>query len=263
MPIRDTAMNELIATLNQVHSTAPTWCTGWSAHDIASHVGAAAQERANLIEEHVAGRPSRATRSWEEREPPFRSLDAATLRERLSEEAIRFETAVANLPDTAVISYTGWQMNAARLRMHSHSEAVLHRWDLVGNDDTSVRQLSEPALNDHALAAFAAIPLPEAKRWTVPPADAFLMRVERQPDIAAVKGSGLTRDVPAGDLPVIELQPHERPLMLWGRRPERLRNPQDPTETFDEMLARLLNRDPVAIDPSGTEHSQGRPPRVP
>jgi hypothetical protein len=86
MPMRDTAMNELIATLNQVHSTAPTWCAGWSAHDIASHIGAAAQERANLIEEHVAGRPSRATRSWEEREPPFRSLDAATLRKRLAED---------------------------------------------------------------------------------------------------------------------------------------------------------------------------------
>jgi hypothetical protein len=55
MLVRDEAMSELIATLNQVHSTAPTWCAGWSAHD-------------------------------------------------------------------------------------SHSEAVLHRWDLVGDDDTSVRR---------------------------------------------------------------------------------------------------------------------------
>jgi hypothetical protein len=33
-------------------------------------------------------------------------------------------------------------MTAERLRMHSHSEAVLHRWDFVGDDDISIRLLS-------------------------------------------------------------------------------------------------------------------------
>jgi hypothetical protein len=49
-------------------------------------------------------------------------------------------------------------MTAERLRAHSHSEAALHRWDLVGDDDISIRLVSDPSMVTHALAAFDALP---------------------------------------------------------------------------------------------------------
>jgi hypothetical protein len=75
--ITDEAMRAFIETAAGVDGTAPIWCPGCSAHEIVAHVAAAAQERANVIEEHAAGRPGRPTRSWEEREAPFRALPHA------------------------------------------------------------------------------------------------------------------------------------------------------------------------------------------
>jgi hypothetical protein len=70
--ISDQAMRSFIAALPAEEATAPTWCPGCSSHELVAHVAAAAQERADLIEEHLAGRPARPARSWEKREPPFR-----------------------------------------------------------------------------------------------------------------------------------------------------------------------------------------------
>jgi hypothetical protein len=72
--IVDEAMRAFLVALSRVEPSAPTWSSGWSAHEVTAHVAAAAQERADLIEEHLAGHPARATRTWQEREPPFRAL---------------------------------------------------------------------------------------------------------------------------------------------------------------------------------------------
>jgi Mycothiol maleylpyruvate isomerase N-terminal domain len=80
-----------------------TWCSGWSAHDLTAHVTAAAEERADLIDDHLAGKPSRATRSREVREPPFRAMPDAVLRERLQENAVRFERNVSALREDDTI----------------------------------------------------------------------------------------------------------------------------------------------------------------
>jgi uncharacterized protein (TIGR03083 family) len=135
--LRDDAMRAFISSLSQLQASAPTWCSRWSAHDLTAHVTAAAEERADLIDDHLAGKPSRATRSWEVREPPFRAMPDAVLRERLVEHAVRFETNVSALREDDAILYTGGAMTAQRLRMHSHSEAVLHRWDLVGDEPSA------------------------------------------------------------------------------------------------------------------------------
>jgi mycothiol maleylpyruvate isomerase-like protein len=224
MSIHDEAMREFIATVHGLSGSAPSWCAGWSVHEVTAHVTAAAIERADLIEEHLAGQPPRPTRSWEVREPPLRALPTSALRARLVAEAARFECAVAALPDGDRLAYTGWDMNAARLRVHSHSEAALHRWDLVGDDDTGVRLLCEPWMTEHALAVFAAIPvLAEARRWVA--ADrAQRLRSEGQRDVLIVPGHEPRLADPSGD--AIELAPHERLLMLWGRVPPRLRSGQ-------------------------------------
>ncbi|MGE2813784.1 maleylpyruvate isomerase N-terminal domain-containing protein [Mycobacterium heidelbergense] len=241
--LRDEAMREFISSLSRLEATAPTWCSGWSAHDLTAHVTAAAQERANLIEEYVAGKPARATRSWEVREPPFRAMPDAALRERLVEHAARFESNVATLKDDDSILYTGWAMTAERLRMHSHSEAVLHRWDLVGDDGISVRLLSDPAMVSHALAAFEALPaLAEAQRWHRPNLvpGPVVLRCGGRHDVVVTPGKGLSA-APNGRGAVIELRTHELPLVLWGRCPMRLRDPNVNAETIEDVLRRLLD----------------------
>jgi hypothetical protein len=238
--LRDDAMRAFITSLSQLQAMAPTWCSGWSAHELAAHVAAAAEERANLIDDHLAGKP-RATRPWEVREPPLRTLPDGLLRERLAEHALRFESRVAALGPDDTIIYTGWAMTSERLRMHSHSEAALHRWDLVGDDDISIRLLSDPAMVSHALTVFTAIPaLAEAQRWCQSgwACQPVILRSGTHPDVVVTPGQGLSVAAD-GHSPVIELRPHELPLLLWGRCPGRLRDPNANAETIDDVLRRL------------------------
>ncbi|MCV7442491.1 maleylpyruvate isomerase N-terminal domain-containing protein [Mycobacterium paraense] len=239
--LRDEAMRAFVASLSRLLPTAPTWCAGWSAHELAAHVTAAAEERANLIDDRLAGRPARPTRSWEVREPPFRAMPDPELRQRLVEHAARFESKVAALDESDTVVYTGWAMTPDRLRMHSHSEAVLHRWDLVGDDDVGVRLLSDPAMVAHALAAFEALPaLAEARRWRRPDVAPrpVILRSAGRADLAVAPGKGLSATAPRDGV-VVELRPHELPLVLWGRCPPRLRDPHAGAETLDDVLRRL------------------------
>jgi hypothetical protein len=241
--LRDHGMRAFISSLSQLEASAPTWCSGWGAHELAAHVTAAAAERADLIEEYLAGKSTRPTRPWEVREPPFRGMPDAVLRKQLAYQAIRFESTVAALQEDDIVTYTGWRMTAQRLRMHSHSEAVLHRWDLVGDDELSVRLLSNTAMVTHALAAFGALPaLAEARRWH----DGHVisrpltLRSGHGPNVVVTPGKGLsTTSSDAGV--VVELAPYEVPLVLWGRCPSRLRDPAAGAETLDEVLRRLCN----------------------
>ena len=240
--IDDEAMRSFIAALPAREATAPTWCPGWSSHEVVAHVAAAAQERADLIEEHLVGRPGRPTRSWEKREPPFRALPDPQLRQCLVAEAARFERAVGGMTDDDSVDYTGWAMSAEQLRTHSHSEASLHRWDLVGDDEISRRLLAQPKLTSHALAAFAALPaLLEAQRWIDPSFTTGPLRLRSpgQPDVLVEPGFGLSLVSPAGRGTVIAMDAHDRLLVLWGRCPAALRSPSGNPETVDDILSRL------------------------
>jgi Mycothiol maleylpyruvate isomerase N-terminal domain len=56
----------LAEVLEQMEPSSPTACAGWTVHDIAAHPAAGAKEMADLVEEHLAGRPPdrpEATRS--------------------------------------------------------------------------------------------------------------------------------------------------------------------------------------------------------
>jgi uncharacterized protein (TIGR03083 family) len=250
LSLRDEAMRAFISGLSRLEATAPTWCAGWSVHEVTAHVTAAAEERANLIDHHLAGKPARATRSWEEREPPFRAMPDAELRERLVEHAVRFESSLAALNEDDTILYTGWAMTAERLRMHSHSEAVLHRWDLVGDDDISIRLLSDPAMVTHALAVFDAMPaLAEAQQWRR--SDVVcrptILRSAGRPDVVVTPTDGLSA-APDENGEVIALRPHELPLLLWGRCPWRLRDPNANAETIQDVLLRLCREGGASAD---------------
>jgi len=236
------AMAAFCAAWESAGPDAPSWCAGWGAHEVAAHVTAVAAEQADLIEEHLAGQPARATRSREEREPAYRALPGAALRTRLRAEFARFEQAAAALGDHDTITCDGRAMNARQLRTHAASEAALHRWDLAGSDPVSVRLLSRPDLTRHALAVFTAIPhLPEARRWTHPSSAARPVRLRSpgQPDIVITPGTGVSLHPAAPTGPVITLAAHERLLLLWGRHPQRLRDPRNPPETPGDLLERL------------------------
>jgi mycothiol maleylpyruvate isomerase-like protein len=243
--ITDPAMAALIGSLSRLEPSAPSWCAGWSAHDVAAHVTGAAQERADLIEEHLAGLPSRPTRTWEEREPPLKELDGQALRDRLIVEASRFERTAAAMDPEDALEYTGWTMTASRMRAHSHSEAVLHRWDLVGDDAVSRMFLSEPGLTSHAMVAFAAIPaLDEARRWSEASfsVGSFRFRSAGLDDVLIRRGSGPSlepRATAAPADPVIELATADRLLVLWGRVPPSLMPADEPIDV-DQLVERLL-----------------------
>ena len=244
MSLRDDAMCAFISSVSRLPASAPTWCSGWSAHDLTAHVTAAAEERADLIDDHLAGKPSRATRSWQVREPPFRAMPDAVLRERLQEHAVRFERNVSALREDDTILYTGWAMTAQRLRMHSHSEAVLHRWDLVGDDAVGIQLLSDPAMVTHALAVFDALPaLAESQRWhrSNLVSRPVILRSGGGPDVVVSPGEALLA-TPNADGVVIELRPHELPLVLWGRCPSRLRDPSANAEILEDVLHRLCRQ---------------------
>src|SRR5206468_3540706 len=51
----------LLAAIDALPPSAPTACTGWTAHEIVAHLTAGAKEIADLIEESIAGQPPRPT----------------------------------------------------------------------------------------------------------------------------------------------------------------------------------------------------------
>src|ERR1700760_1915224 len=53
--------------------SAGTWCEAWTVRDIVAHQAGNAEELARVLGGHLAGRPVE-TRSFEEREAPFRAM---------------------------------------------------------------------------------------------------------------------------------------------------------------------------------------------
>jgi hypothetical protein len=119
-----------------------------------AHLAAGAKEVADLIEESLDGLPERPTRGFEERELPFRALLHDELRNRLVAENKRkliAYDALRERSDNPTISFTGTRVSVEEMEMHSRSEAAIHRWDLVGDDDASNELLAQPELTAHAV----------------------------------------------------------------------------------------------------------------
>ncbi len=63
--------------------SAGTWCEAWTVRDIVVHQAGNAEELGRVLHGHLNGRPV-ATRSFEEREAPYRTLDDSDLWSALS-----------------------------------------------------------------------------------------------------------------------------------------------------------------------------------
>lgn len=148
-------LSALYSVLAGIAPSAPTACTEWTAHDLLAHVAAGAKERADLIEEKLAGLPERATKPFAEREARFLALPHEDLRTAVIRETQRFQAAATILSRQdaqATIPFTGTRFTAAQLLTHQRSEAAIHRWDLVGTDEVGNGLLAQPELTRHSVS---------------------------------------------------------------------------------------------------------------
>lgn len=216
------------AALDAVSPAAVTACVGWTAHEIAAHLAAGTAEIARLFEAVLAGEPVPETRPFAEREPAFRALPDAELRERMVREGERYQRARRALAPTTVVRFTGWDMTPALFATHSRSELALHRWDLVGSDDLSRSLLAQPELTEHAVKALNALeriqewPTARARRagWGAD-TRSYALRTPGHPDVILRWHEGrASLDIGDGRaLPGLETDAAARFLLLWGRRP--------------------------------------------
>jgi mycothiol maleylpyruvate isomerase-like protein len=220
---------EAEAFLDARQYTAPEMvsaCKGWTAHDVTAHLAGAAAEVTRHLEPYLGGRPVPATRTFEEREPPYRALDDAELLRRLEAEGERMRTVLGQVlerePD-AVIPWTGRQMAVAKFVPHLRNEFAIHRWDVVGDDELSAELLAQPELTEHAVGVLGEILLRAGRLHDPAPEQDFRvwLRAPGAADVSVVVESGraalrLADSEP--DEPCIELDPAARTLFIWGRR---------------------------------------------
>jgi uncharacterized protein (TIGR03083 family) len=151
----------ILAALDALPPSAPTACTGWNAHHVAAHLAAGSKETADLIEESVPGQPSRPTRGFEERETPFRALSHDKLLLSLGTQVGRKVAALGALAlrEDSSIDYTGTRVSVDEFTAYARSEAAIHRWDLLGDDDTGTEMLAAPDLTTHAVKMLNRMPI--------------------------------------------------------------------------------------------------------
>src|SRR6185312_14428825 len=106
---------ELMKTLADADPAAQTACSEWTVHDLVAHLAAGAKENADLIEDSLAGRPARATRTFSEREAAFVALPDEKLRQgytRAVVNLLRCKSFPTGGPD-ATYQFTGRAFSAA------------------------------------------------------------------------------------------------------------------------------------------------------
>ena len=226
-----THIDEIAEFFTTLLATPPhrrTACRGWTAHELVAHVAAGAAEEADLIDAHLGGEP-RPTRTFEAREPPYRSLADDELRDCLVREAGRLTVALDRLAQNVddQVMFTGRAMSAADFAMHSRSECSLHRWDLVGRDEIGWAMLGQAALTEHALVVLTSMStLPEAPAnrlgaacaW--PEMRAVIRSAPHDDVVVTVTGGTLAMSMqPIDETEAdVELDAAARLLLLWGRR---------------------------------------------
>lgn len=221
---------ELMKTLADADPAAPTACSRWTVHDLVAHLAAGAKENAELIEDSLAVRPARPTRSFAEREAAFVAMPDAQLRDELLVQASRKNAAVQQLcergPD-ATYPFTGRPFTAALAYTHTRSEAAVHRWDIAGDDESSTELLSAPDLTKHAVEILNTLPsLCEAPLCRARTAHVdklrIVLRSPGEPDVVMDINPGIARfeltDQPANGDAVVETDAAHRLLAIWGRR---------------------------------------------
>ena len=214
---------EFLEALEATPSDALTGCSRWRAHEVAAHLGAGALEISLNLEAYGEGRPVPATRGFEEREAPYRAMEDGELRAELPRSIDRVAAAldaVLGAEPDAVVPWTGRQMVVRSFVTHLRSEFALHRWDLVGCDETSRSLLGQAELTDHAVAVLGRA-LVMRGAGAAPAGFSAVIASPGASDVAAVvdedgprleRGGARLKPAVVGDAAA-------RLLFLWGRHP--------------------------------------------
>jgi hypothetical protein len=231
MSVRTERSREAAAFLDARQYTAPqvvSACEGWTAHEITAHLTGIAVEISRHLSPYLAGDPVPETRSFEEREVPLQATGDAELCRVLEAEeehtrALMDQVLVAE-PD-AVIPWTGRQMVVAKFWPHLRNEFAIHRWDVVGDDDTSMELLSQPDLTEHAVGVLGEILTRRGRQHDPEPDEDFYvpLRSGTTADVClAVRGGQARLEFAEAqnDEPHVELDAAARVLVIWGRRPD-------------------------------------------
>jgi hypothetical protein len=221
---------ECEAYLDSLQHTPPdllSACTGWTAHEVTAHLAATAAEVTRHLRPYLAGDPVPATRSFEEREPAYRALGDTELARGLEDEEqvarALLDEVLAAEPE-AVIPWTGRHMAVAKFVPHLRNEFAIHRWDLVGDDDTGDELLAQPELTRHSVGELGEILTRRGRAHDPDPDRDFRVRLhaEGATDLLLVVDGGraaleLAEDGAAGE-PALEMDAVARTLFIWGRR---------------------------------------------
>ena len=166
-------------------------------------------------------------------------------------EALRATVAVERLSKADAgrpVLFTGASLDALTLILHIESELILHRWDIVGSDDTSIKALSDPRIGVHAAKTVAAMqpdvfPPRSGAHTTV------ILRAPGCPDVAVTGGAATTIKLAPNDLghSTVECHPAVRTLLLWGRNPE----PDLPRPTGEPDVVAAVT---AMLGPNGSGH---------
>lgn len=203
-------------------------CEGWTAHEVTAHLTGAAAEITRHLQPYLKSDPVPTTRTFEQREPPFRAMDDASLCRRLENEEQRMRSVIEQVLDQepdAAIPWTGRQMAVAKFVPHMRNEFAIHRWDFVGDDDISTELLAQPELTEHAVSVLGRILLRRGADHDPAPDQDFHVRLRagKARDIRLVVEAGqagLQFTDSDTDEPYVDLHPAARTLVLWGRRPD-------------------------------------------
>jgi hypothetical protein len=225
---RSTEAEEFFVTIEHTPPELVSACDGWTAHEVAAHVTGTAVEIIRHLDPYLQGDPVPKTRSFEEREAALRGLTHRELLARLERDDDRMRTVVTDVlarEPEAVIAWTGRQMAVAKFIPHMRNEHALHRWDVAGDDSTSLRLLSALDLVQHSVGVLGAILLVAGRKQDPLPDKDFRVRLrsEGQPDLHVVVDDGeatLAWAQDEADEPCLELDTAARQLFIWGRRPD-------------------------------------------
>jgi hypothetical protein len=218
-------LTALLAALDKAGPEALTSCPGWTAHHIAAHICGNYEEIEQHVRAFAEGRPLDRTRTWEEREQPLREIDLATLLRRIEDRAWTVAAVIGPVLDEhpeAELTWTGRTVRVSGFPTHLRSEDALHRWDIMGDDETSDELLGQQELLVHAVS-FIGLPLLRRGLATAAGTGPFLARVrsEGRDDLIVEASNGEARLslAPPQGPPTVYGDPAARLLLLWGRKP--------------------------------------------
>lgn len=219
---------EFLTALQDLPSSGLTTCDGRSVHSMGAHMAAAYEEVIRHVEAYADGRPLARTRTFEEREPPYRAMSPGELSKQVELNEERMRHTVEDLlevePD-ATMRWTGRMVKAKGFLSHLRNEAAVHRWDMVGDDEMSWRLLGQQELIEHSVNFVGAGPLymrgMVAGAGRGRPISARLRSTDEQPDVVIeVRGRALALGLaPQDGEPTATADPAARLLTLWGRKP--------------------------------------------